>query len=179
MKNRERDRATASGHSEPLASKLKLLPRAIAATAATDHTRAVSEGLLAVRKTATGPTETTRENTGKTLAVRKPPKLTQRPHKGKKLTRRSMLTASRPLNRERQAKRQSEQQDRQRKPLDQKLAQGTSLPLKPKIGRPGRKNGVLRKLKHIFPNTYQRIKSICSPAKGGTGCYRFNHQPGS
>ena len=27
--------------------------------------------------------------------------------------------------------------------------------------------GVLRKLKHIFPNTYQRIKSICSPAKVG------------
>ena len=26
------------------------------------------------------------------------------------------------------------------------------------------KNGVLRKLKHIFPNTYQRINSICSPA---------------
>ena len=23
-----------------------------------------------------------------------------------------------------------------------------------------------------------RIKSICSPAKGGTGCYRFNYQPG-
>ena len=41
------------------------------------------------------------------------------------------------------------------------------------------KHGVLRKLKHIFPNTYQRIKSICSPAKGGTGCYRFNYQPGS
>ena len=40
-------------------------------------------------------------------------------------------------------------------------------------------DGVLRKLKHIFPNTYQRIKSICSPAKGGTGCYRFNYQPGS
>ena len=39
--------------------------------------------------------------------------------------------------------------------------------------------GVLRKLKHIFPNTYQRIKSIRSPAKGGTGCYRFNYQPGS
>ena len=39
--------------------------------------------------------------------------------------------------------------------------------------------GVLRKLKHIFPNTYQRINSICSPAKGGTGCYRFNYQPGS
>ena len=42
-----------------------------------------------------------------------------------------------------------------------------------------RKKGVLRKLKHIFPNTYQRIKSIRSPAKGGTGCYRFNYQPGS
>ena len=26
------------------------------------------------------------------------------------------------------------------------------------------KHGVLRKLKHIFPNTYQRIKSIRSPA---------------
>ena len=30
-----------------------------------------------------------------------------------------------------------------------------------------RENGVLRKLKHIFPNTYQRINSICSPAKVG------------
>ena len=30
-----------------------------------------------------------------------------------------------------------------------------------------KKNGVLRKLKHIFPNTYQRIKSIRSPAKVG------------
>ena len=29
----------------------------------------------------------------------------------------------------------------------------------------GDENGVLRKLKHIFPNTYQRINSICSPAK--------------
>ena len=43
----------------------------------------------------------------------------------------------------------------------------------------GPQNGVLRKLKHTFPNTYQRIKSIRSPAKGGTGCYRFNYQPGS
>ena len=40
-------------------------------------------------------------------------------------------------------------------------------------------NGVLRKLKHVFPNTYQRIKSIHSPAKVGTGCYKFNYQPGS
>ena len=139
MKNSERDRATASGHSEPLASKLKLLPCVIAATAATDHARAVSEGSLVVRKTATDPTETTRANTGKTLAVRKPLTLTQRPHMGKQLSRRSTLTASRPLNRERQVKRQSEQQDRQRKPLDQEWAQGTSLALKPKIGRPGRK----------------------------------------
>ena len=29
----------------------------------------------------------------------------------------------------------------------------------------GGQYGVLRKLKHIFPNTYQRIKSICSPAR--------------
>ena len=115
MKNGERDRATASGHSEPLASKLKLLPWAIAATAAIDHARAVSEGALAVRKTATGPTETTGANTGKTLAVRKPPTLTQRPHLGKQPTRRSTLTASRTLNREQQAKRQSEQQDRSTK----------------------------------------------------------------
>ena len=35
------------------------------------------------QKTATGPTETTRANTGKALAVRKPPTLAQRPHKGK------------------------------------------------------------------------------------------------
>ena len=42
-----------------------------------------------------------------------------------------------------------------------------------------RKNGVLLQLKHIFPNTYQRIKSIRSLAKVGTGCYRFKYQPGS
>ena len=39
-----------------------------------------------------------------------------------------------------------------------------------RIGRSdlgGNEHGVLRKLKHIFPNTYQRIKSICSPAKVG------------
>ena len=28
-------------------------------------------------------------------------------------------------------------------------------------------------------NTYLQNKSIRSPAKGGTGCYRFNYQPGS
>ena len=41
------------------------------------------------------------------------------------------------------------------------------------------KNGVLRKLKHIFPNTYQRINSICSPAKVGLVVTDFNYQPGS
>ena len=83
IKNSERDRATDSGHSKPLASKLKLLTWVIAAKVAIDHARAVSEGSLAVRKTTTGPTETTRANTMKTLAVRKPPTLTQRLHKGK------------------------------------------------------------------------------------------------
>ena len=41
------------------------------------------------------------------------------------------------------------------------------------------KYGVLRKLKHIFPNTYQRINSICSPAKVGLVVIDFNYQPGS
>ena len=40
-------------------------------------------------------------------------------------------------------------------------------------------HGVLRKLKHIFPNTYQRINSICSPAKVGLVVTDFNYQPGS
>ena len=41
-------------------------------------------------------------------------------------------------------------------------------PLNTSNGTPNQtKNGVLRKLKHIFPNTYQRIKSIRSPAKVG------------
>ena len=40
-------------------------------------------GVASSQKTATGPTETTRANTGKALAVRKPPTLAQRPHKGK------------------------------------------------------------------------------------------------
>ena len=40
-------------------------------------------------------------------------------------------------------------------------------------------NGVLSKLKHIFPNTYQRINSICSPAKVGLVVTDFNYQPGS
>ena len=48
--NGERNRVTASGHSDPLASKLKLLPGTTAATAAIGHARAVSEGPLAVRK---------------------------------------------------------------------------------------------------------------------------------
>ena len=55
------------------------------------------------------------------------------------------------------------------------VMEGTFLHARPLFSR----YGVLRKLKHIFPNTYQRIKSIHSPAKVGTGCYRFNYQPGS
>ena len=48
--NGERDRGTASGHSNPLASKLKLLPWTTAAPAAIGHARALSEGPLAVGK---------------------------------------------------------------------------------------------------------------------------------
>ena len=48
-----------------------------------------------------------------------------------------------------------------------------------KSKREREKNGVLRKLKHIFPNTYQRINSICSPAKVGLVVTDFNYQPGS
>ena len=51
--------------------------------------------------------------------------------------------------------------------------------LKKKIGGGGGVNGVLRKLKHIFPNTYQRINSICLPAKVGLVVTDFNYQPGS
>ena len=43
-------------------------------------------------------------------------------------------------------------------PFGHRIAPGT-------LRRP--QNGVLHKLKHIFPNTYQRIKSIRSPAKVG------------
>ena len=43
-----------------------------------------------------------------------------------------------------------------------------------------KKNEVLLELQHIFPNTYQGIRSICSPAKVGIGCYKaVNYQPGS
>ena len=74
----------------------------------------------------------------KPLAVHRPPTIAPRPHKGKKPTRRSTPTASRPPNRARQAERQSEQQDRTREPSDQERAQEPSRPPKPKIGRPGR-----------------------------------------
>ena len=68
------------------------------------------------------------------------------------------------------AEAEGKQRDPQRRQQEQRKKEEEKRPLK---------NGVLRKLKHIFPNTYQRIKSICSPAKGGTGCYRFNYQPGN
>ena len=69
-------------------------------------------GAASGQKTATGHTETTRANAVKPLAVRRPPTIAPRPRKGKQQTRRSTPTASRPLNRARQAKRQREQQDR-------------------------------------------------------------------
>ena len=89
-------------------------------------------GVASGQKTSTGHTETTRANAAK------PPTIAPRPHKGKQQTRRPTLTASRPLNRARQAERQRKQQDRTRKPSDQERAQVTSRPPKPKIGRPGR-----------------------------------------
>ena len=95
-------------------------------------------GAASGQKTATGHTETTRANAVKPLAVRRPPTIEPRPHKGKQLTRRSTPTASRPPNRARQAERQREQQDRIREPFDQERAQVTSRPPKPKIGRTGR-----------------------------------------
>ena len=78
-------------------------------------------GAASGQKTATGHTETTRANAVKPLAVRRPPKIAQRPHKGKQQTRWSTPTASRPLNRAQQA----EQQDRTREPFDQERAQST------------------------------------------------------
>ena len=72
-------------------------------------------GVTSVQKTTTGHTETTRANAVKPLAVRRPPTITPRPHTGKQQTRRSTLTASRPLNRARQAERQRKQPDRTRK----------------------------------------------------------------
>ena len=95
-------------------------------------------GVASGQKTATGHTETTRANAVKPLAVRRPPTITPRPHKAKQQTRRSPLTASRPLNRAQQAERQREQPDRTRKPSDQERAQVTSRPPKPKIRRPER-----------------------------------------
>ena len=95
-------------------------------------------GAASGQKTATGHTETTRANAVKPLAVRRPPTIIPRPHKGKQLTIRSTPTASRPPNRARQTERQREQQNRTREPSDQERAQVTSRPPKPKIGRPGR-----------------------------------------
>ena len=61
----------------------------------------------------------------KPLAVRRPPTIALRPHKGKQPTRRSTPTASRPPNRARQAERQHEQQDRTRETFDQEWTQST------------------------------------------------------
>ena len=87
--------------------------------------QSVYGGAASGQKTATGHTETTRANTVKPLAVRRPPTITPRPHKGKQPTRRSKPTASQPPNRARQAERQREQQDCTQEPFDQEGAQRT------------------------------------------------------
>ena len=61
----------------------------------------------------------------KPLAVQRPPTTEPQPRKGKQQSRLSTPTASRPLNRERKAERQHEQQDRSREPSDQERAQST------------------------------------------------------
>ena len=96
-------------------------------------------GAASGQKTATGHTETTRANAVKPLAVHRPPTIAPRPHKGKQQTRRSTPTASRPLNRARQAERQREQQDRTREPFDQERAQST-LPASQAEDREARKD---------------------------------------
>ena len=82
-------------------------------------------GSASGQKTAIGHTETTRANAVKPLAVRRPPTIAPRPHKGKQQTSRSTPTAFRPLNRARKAERQREQQDRTRELFDQERAQST------------------------------------------------------
>ena len=74
--NGERDRVTATGHSDPLASKLKLLPRPVAGNSR-NRSRQSDLGVAASgQETATGHPETTRVNAVRPLAVQRPP----RPH---------------------------------------------------------------------------------------------------
>ena len=54
-------------------------------------------GVASGQKTATCHTETTKANTMKTLAVRRPPTIAQRQHKANQQTRRSTHTETRPL----------------------------------------------------------------------------------
>ena len=86
-----------------------------------------------------------------------------------------MLTASRPLNRARQAERQSEQEDRQRKPLDQGRAQVTSLPLKLKIGRPGRKSS--RRGGKASGSTKRASRDLPKASRPSEGRERYERKP--
>ena len=87
-------------------------------------------------------------------------------------------TNRRPSKRQQKRRERDQESERKRKSRDDRR-DGKKEKKIPKDQKKRTGNGVLRKLKHIFPNTYQRIKSIRSPAKGGNGCYRFNYQPGS
>ena len=79
------------------------------------------------QKTAAGRTETTRANAVKPLAVRRPPTIALRPHRGKQPMTRSTPIASQLPNRARQAERQRVQQDCTSEPFDQERAQSTLL----------------------------------------------------
>ena len=123
--NGERGRRTASGHSNPPGEPVKAAAVNDSGTSRDRSRQSVFGGAASGQKTTTGHPETTRANAVKPLAVRRPPTIALRPHKGKQPTRRSPPTASQPPNRARQAERQREQQDRTREPVDQEQAQST------------------------------------------------------
>ena len=125
--NGKRDRGTAIGHNDPPGEHAKAAAVTDSGNSRDRSRQSGFGGAASSQKTATGHTETARANAMKPLAVRRPPTITQRPHKGKQQTRRSTPTASRPLNRARKAERQREQQDRSREPSDQERAQSTLL----------------------------------------------------
>ena len=125
--NGERDCGTAIGHSNPPGEHAKAAAVTNSGNSRDRSRQSGFGGAASSQKTATGPTETTRAKAMKPLAVRRPPTIAPRPHKGKQQTRRSTPTASRPLNRARKAERQREQQDRTREPFDQEWAQSILL----------------------------------------------------
>ena len=76
MKNGERDRATASGKQRTPGEQAKAAAVRDSSNSCYRSRQSGVGGAASGQKTATGPTETTRAHTGKTLAVRKPPTLT-------------------------------------------------------------------------------------------------------